>query len=58
MKVLDEKILDLLCIDFRINEISKKLKCSSSYIEKRISYLKDFYNVKTIHGLVYKHLTK
>lgn len=58
MKVLDEKILELLCKDFKCNEISKKLKCSLSYIEKRISYLKDFYNVNTVHGLIYKHLTK
>ena len=48
MNVLDEKILELLCNDLRTNEISNKLKCSSSYVEKRISYLKDIYNVKTI----------
>ena len=58
MKILDKKILELLCKDFRYNEIQTQLKCSLSYIEKRISYLKDFYNVKTVHGLVYKHLTK
>ena len=58
MKVLDEKILYLLCNDFRTNQISTQLKCSSSYIEKRICDLKDIYNVKTIHGLIYKHLTK
>ena len=58
MKVLDEKILELLCSDLRTNEISNKLKCSSSYVEKRISYLKDIYNVKTKHGLIYKQYSK
>jgi hypothetical protein len=56
MKALDEKIIELLCKDYRINEMENHCQASKSYIEKRIAELKDTYQVKTTHGLIYKYL--
>ena len=52
----EEAIINLLCYDKTIIEIAKTLRLSTSTIEKQIRYLKDFYNVNTLTGLVYKYL--
>ena len=58
IKDLDEKILKLLCEDNSIGATSIKLKCCKSTIEKRINLLKDYYQVNTLPGLIYKYTIK
>lgn len=56
MKALDQKIIELLCKDYKITEMKNCISASQSYIEKRIAELKDMYNVRTTHGLIFKYL--
>ena len=55
MTELELNIIELLCKDFRIKDIAKKLNCSVSKIEKELFFIKDMFNVKTINGLIAKY---
>ncbi len=55
MTPLQIKIIELLCNDFRTKDIASNLNYSTSKIEKEIYWVKDYFQVKTINGLISKY---
>jgi len=58
MTTIQIDIIELLCKDFRIKDIAKTLNCSLSKVEKEIFWIKDYFEVKTIYGLISKYYEK
>lgn len=55
MSELHQKIIMLLCKDYRLKEIASELNLSLSKIEKEMFWIKDNFKVKTINGLIAKY---
>ena len=53
---INDFILELLCKDFTQCEIAEMMEISLSAVEVRVKCIKEKYNVKTIHGLIFKYL--
>lgn len=53
-ELFSEKVLNLLCKDYTLEEIESELKCSETILRKRLIQLKAQYNVRTMQGLIYK----
>lgn len=49
------KVVFALCDDLKPSQVAKKLDISLSSYGKIINELKDIYEVKTVHGIVYQH---
>ena len=55
-KEITDFILELLCKDFTQCEIAEMMEVSQSTIEVRVKNIKEQYNAKTMHGLIFKYL--
>jgi len=55
MTQLELNIIDLLCKDYRLKDIAKELNLSVSKIEKEVFFIKDYFQVKTLNGLIAKY---
>lgn len=52
---LEKKIVSKLCDDLTPKQISEHLDIHHNTVNEKIRRMKQFYNVKTIHGLLFKH---